>query len=216
MMSKHRINHSRILFFICFFVWALGVPRSSPAASIGPVHAVDMLQKGVDAADVGLAETYIDLDSVAAKAALVAVADESVRREAGKHPAGAVVLLLGASSDANEALRDMLASEVKEYFRYGVASGAFAGTPKPDATPYRGIFGKTFRGGVKDKKTLGPAKVKKSSGDSANVVATLTSGMKGKTYPLEMVLQNQNGTWRIVEIANLPELIRLGIQGGKQ
>ena len=186
------------------------------ANSSGPAQTVAMIQKGLDTADLGLVERYLDIDAVAGKAASVAVTDENTLREAGKEPAAAVLIALGAATGANEAVRDMLAAEAKAYARHGVSSGAFAGSPKQDAPPYHGLFSKAFRGGEKDKKTFGPATVTSQKGDTARVATSLQSGTKSKPQALDLLLQKQNGVWRVIEVVNLPEILHQNMQGKKQ
>ena len=193
-----------------------GPVRSFAAAREDPALAVAMLQKAIDTRDMALAETYLDLDAVVKKAVDVAVADESVLREAGKDPATAIVIALGSASGANDSMREMFASEAKEYVRHGVVSGAFAGRVVEGASVYRGIFGKAFRGGEKDKKSFGPVRVIRRGKNEARLATSLVSGTKGKAYPLELALENKTGAWRIVEIVNMPALIRQSMSKGKK
>lgn len=186
------------------------------AAPAGPAQTVTMIQRGIDAADLAMVERYLDIDAVAAKAASVAVTDENTLREAGKEPAVAALIALGAATGANDAIRDMLAAEAAEYVRHGVTSGAFAGSPKQDAPPYRGIFSKAFRGGAKDKQTFGPATVTSQNQDTARVVTSLRSGPKGTPQSLDLLLEKRNGVWRVMKVVNLPEILRKHLHGKKQ
>lgn len=171
----------------------------------GPAESVTMLQKAIDTSDMLLVEKYLDIDTMLEKGVESIIVDEDVLREAAKYPAINMALALGPNV-GNEVLRTLLGAEAREYIRHGVASGAFAGTPRADAPPYRGMFGKAFRGGEKDKRTFGKATVTKKSGDTAYVKTSLSGGRKNKIIPLELVARKQKGVWRIVEVANAAQL----------
>ena len=206
---------AKVFFWGVFFAFSAACGGNALAA--GPEEAVIMVQKGVDSRDLDMVEKYLDLDAVLKKAVEVAVADESVIKEAGKYPAAALVLALGSASGANDAVRDLLAAETREYIRHGVVSGAFAGAPKEDVSVYKGIFGgKAFRGGEKDKKTFGPVSVKQKGDSSARLATSLADAKNGKTYPLDLIVQKQQGIWRIVEIGNAPELVHQTVQKRKK
>lgn len=204
-----------IAFFTCVITAALGGTVFA-AVKGGPAGAVTGVQKAIEANDMALLERAIDLDAVVAKGVEAALADDAVVEAVSKYPAAALVLALGSSGGANEAIRTLLGSEVKEYIRHGVVSGAFAGKPKDNVSRYGGIFGsKAFRGGDKDIVTISDVTVKNQDKSSARVTATVTQGSKKKTYPVEMAVQKQQSGWRIVEIANIPDLVRQNAKGKK-
>ena len=190
--------------------------HANAAENSDPTQAIVMIQKGIDAADLAMVEQYLDIDAVVDEAAAVAVADEKALREAGREPAAAVIIALGSATGAKDAIRDMLSSEAKEYVRYGVTSGAFAGNPKQDAPPYGGIFSRAFTRGARDKKIFGPATVVSQKGDTACVTTSLQSGSQKAAYPLNLLLQKQNAAWRVVAIRNFPEILHQGMQRKKQ
>lgn len=207
MASKGMRYLMGIVFFSCALTALVG-GTIARAAQGGPERTVRTAQKAIDARDMALLDTCLDLESLTIKAVDLAVTDDSVMQSVEKYPAAAVVLALGSASGANEAIRTMLANEVVEYVRHGVTSGAFAGQPVADASVYRGIFSKAFRGERKDRVLFGPATVTKKDASSATVTTTLVHGDKGRTYPLELLARQRDGAWRIVEILNMPELLR--------
>ncbi|MDR3074382.1 MAG: hypothetical protein LBV01_06655 [Deltaproteobacteria bacterium] len=171
-----------------------------------------MLQAAIDACDMARVAACLDVDAVVDKGVKAAMKDEAAMREANKFPAVALALALGASSGSTEVLCGLFSSEVKEYVRHGVVSGAFAGKPREGASVYGGMFGKVFRGGDKDRRVFGPATVKSRSGATARIATSLAEGRKARVYPLELVARREKGVWRIVEVANIAELIALGMK----
>lgn len=183
-------------------------------AEQGPGESVAMLQKGIDTNDMALVEKYLDIDTVIEKGVESIVVDENVLREAANYPAINMALALGPAT-GNEILRSILGAEAREYVRHGVVSGAFSGKPVAGAPVYKGIFGKAFKGGDKDKRTFGKAAVTKTAGDTAYVKTSLTDGRKKKTYPVDLVMRKQKGVWRITEVSNTAELFGGGNKGKK-
>ena len=185
-------------------VWTAGAVHAAP----GPVESIAMLQKGVDTRDLALVEKYLDSDGTVVKAVDVIVTDKDILRQAGQASfAIAAILAMGSDEKMVPVLRDLMKSEAREYIRHGVVSGAFAGAPQEGVSTYGGIFGKVFRGGNKDRKKFGPATLKTSGKETAVVATTLADGAKGRTYPLELRLERQQGIWRVVEIVNVSQLV---------
>ena len=195
-----------------FLVWflAFGPGGLAAFAASGPEQTVAMLQKGINTRSLALVETYLDLDAIVNRAVDAAMADDALLREAGKNPALAIALAMGGTSGGNDAFRTLLASEFREYVRHGVVSGAFAGKPVEGASVYRGIFGKAFRGGEKDKAIFGPATVREWGKKGAVVTGVLFQGARGRQFPLELRVVKQKNVWRVVELINTPELVRSG------
>lgn len=173
-------------------------------AAAGPGDSIRMLQKGIDTKDMGLVDKYLDVDAVAGRAVDHFLTDEDVLREAGKSPAIAMVLALGGSAGASDAVRTVLIAEAREYVKYGITSGAFAGSPENAASSYQSLFGKVFRGDGKDRKRFGPSTVKSLDKNTAVVSTTLLEGIKERAYPLELRMEKQGGVWRIVALENYP------------
>jgi hypothetical protein len=193
---------------------AVGVLFASgvSAAGEGPAESVAMLQKGIDTNDMALVEKYLDVNTAIEKGVESITMDEHVLREAANYPAINMALALEPAT-GNEILRNILCAEAREYLRYGVVSGAFADSPKEGASPYKGLFGKAFKGGKKDKRTFGNATVTKTTGDTAYVKTSLTDGRKKRKYPLDLVVRKQKDVWRITEVSNVAELFGGGKKG---
>ena len=206
-------------FVLLALVFTAGAALSAGAAAraAGPEDSIRMLQQAMDTRDMALVEKYLDLDGTVVKAVDVIITDQDVLRQAGQASfALGAMLAMGSDEKTVPVLRDLMQTEVREYIRHGVVSGAFAGKPQEGASTYNGIFGKAFRGGVKDKKQFGPAKIKKREKETAIVATSLAYGTKGKSYPLELRLERQQGVWRVVEIANAAELALKSRQKGSK
>ena len=214
----HTALPSRIFAVIALFAAVLAFAAESPAASAAakPEACIAMLQNGIDTKDLALVEQHLDIDSVTAKGAVSVFADKDIAKEAARHPALGLMLALGGNAANNEALISLIASEVREYVEYGVRSGAFAGKPEETQKPYQGLFGKAFRGGAKDRMTFGETKLLRQEGASAIVVTTLTERGKGRAYPLHLRLEQQNAVWRVTEVVNIADFIRLRKEKGKK
>ncbi len=180
------------------------------AAEETPVQAIAMLQKAIETKDTDLMERHIDLDAVLSKGADAVLADtQAVRRAEETSPAIALVLSgLGSDERARAVAKQLLTSETKQFVRYGVSSGAFAGTAQKGPHAGAGLFGSLLRGGAKDKKTFGPATLRSRSGSEARVSATLDDAASKQSYPLDLLLRQKDGIWRVTEISNIHTLIR--------
>ncbi|SBW04842.1 conserved exported hypothetical protein [uncultured delta proteobacterium] len=207
-MLREFLKKNGIYIALMACVLLFGPGSLLPSAAAGPEDSIRMLQQGIDTKDLSVVETYLDIDGVVAKGLTQVLADPELVNEAAQNPAIAMVLALGGNAATNEALRSLLVSEARSYVTYGVVSGAFAGKPEKTATPYQGVFGKVFRGGEKDKKVFGPAKVKQSGKNGAVVTTVLADGTKGRAYPLELRMARQEGVWRVVEVANAADFMR--------
>ena len=198
-------------FVAAFFLWTLAAGLLPPAAvaAQGPEASVAMLQKAVDTRDMALAERYLDIDGITAKAVDVLVADPALLQSLGnKAIAIAVALAAAGNEKANPVLKELLQSEAREYVRNGVVSGIFAGNVVEGASTYAGLFKKAFRGGKKNTIAFGPAKVLKQEGGSALVATMLAQGVKGRAYPLELRLERRGDVWRVVELANAKDFVQ--------
>ena len=210
------MNRIRQFFFtglaVCFFV--CGVQFAAVAAA-GPESSVIMLQKGIDTKDLAMVETYLDVDGVVAKAVETVINDEDVLRAIEKKSFPiAAILAMGNADQTAPMLRDFLASEVKEYIRHGVVSGAFAGKPEEGVSIYQGVFRKAFRGGEKNKIVFRNPVVKKSD-KTGTVSCFMASGKKGREYPLELLAVPEGKGWRIVELRNAAGLVKQAMEKSK-
>ncbi len=215
--SEDTTRHRFILFstpfitVLCLFF----SPLAATAAQSDPAEAVRMLQKAIDTRDATLMERHIDLDAVVGKAVDAVLTDADAVKEAERSSPAIALVLSGMGSDerVKSVARHLLTAETKQFVRYGVTSGAFAGTAKPGAHPGAGLLAANLRGGAGDKKTFGAASVRSQSADAALVNTSLTDAANGESYPLELGLQQQNGVWRVTEITNIHALIRRTVAG---
>lgn len=200
-----------LLPFVCLLVAGPFCFASSAAKS--PEASISMLQKAVNTRDMALAEQYLDIDGVTAKAVDVIASDPAALQALGNDiVAATLALAMGGNEKANPLLKNLLQNEAREYVRHGVVSGAFAGTVAEGASTYGGLFKKAFRGGEKNKIVFGPATVRKRDGPIALVATNLAQGTKGRVYPLELRLEERDGVWRVVELANIQDFIQKSVK----
>ncbi len=212
------MNHPALSHCLCLALCLALAPLSASGTASpekSPAQAVAMLQKAVDTKDTTLMDRHIDLDSVIGKAADAVLADTgAVRRAQESSPTVAVILAgLGSDERTRGVVRQLLVAETTQFVRYGVSSGAFAGTAPKGSHPGAGLFSSLLRGGIKDKKTFGPVILRKETGDEALIDSSLDDAAGGRSYPLELRLRRQDGVWRITEIANIHTLIGQTAQG---
>ena len=214
-MSGFRFSGLRILFALSVALVCV-LPYFQPAhAAASPESSIPQLQKAIDTGDTALLEQYMDINAVTASATAAVIADPSAVKAAGDVPAVALLLAgMGADPRAKAAIQGMLATEAKNFVTYGVASGAFAGKPKPtSASP--GLLEPLLRGGAKDAKRFGKATVRQRGESVALVSTSLYDASSAQEYPLELRLTPQKGVWRVTEITNMPALIQLATAGRK-
>lgn len=182
-------------------------------AAGGAEISVAMVQQGIDTRDLELVGRYLDVDGVVGKAVETVMDDPEVMRvlEKTSFPI-ATILALGNAEQTALVLRNFLTSEVKEYIRHGVVSGAFAGKPVEGASTYQGVFAKAFRGGEKNRVVFRDAAVKKKGKTAAIVSCTLESGKNGRVFPLELRVEPYEKSWRIVELHNASSLVKKAME----
>lgn len=193
--------------FLAFFCHGAALAAADPEISVA------MVQKGIDTRDLELVGRYLDVDGVVGKAVETIMDNPEVLSAFAKtsFPISAL-LALGNAEQTAPALREFLASEVKEYIRHGVVSGAFAGNYVDGASTYQGVFRKAFRGGEKNKVVFSDVIVKRKDKTAAIVSCTLASGKKGQTYPLELRIESHEKSWRIVELHNASSLVKKAME----
>ena len=192
-------------------------PLSGLAAEPGPAGAIQALQSAITTRDVALMERHINLDKVIGSAVDAVLADSNAIKQAEQTSPAVALVLAGMGSDerVKTVARHLLNTEMKQFVRYGVSSGTFAGTAKAGPHPGAGLFSSLLRGGAGDKKSFGSATVRNQTADTAQVTTSLADATSGETYPLDLALQKQDGVWRVTEITNIHALIKRTVAGSK-
>ena len=188
-------------------------PALAAAVTNGPMDAVTIAQKAVDAADPDMFAEVVDVDSVLNKGittAMEIMKEQSAQNKAGQGSPLLALALAGLSGkDKNqvELIKALLVSEVKGFVRTGIYGGYFAGKPNGRAASNSSTFSPLLDGVSKKRKELLPGKVLSQQKDAASVSATLVDKDAGN-FPLSLGLERQNGVWRVTELRNLRELMR--------
>lgn len=203
-------NPMKYIFLLCALVFFCPIAKAGAAAS--PLAAVRNVQRAIETMDLDLASASLDSNALIQSAVAEALAHPELLRQAGENPVMALILAgYNSGPEAREAVQTMLATEIHNFFAYGIRSGAFAGKLGAGANPGDpGLFGTVFRGNERDIKRLSEARLLEEKGNTARVSATLYDGMSKKSYPLELGLVRESGVWRIKELRNLKALLPPG------
>jgi hypothetical protein len=181
------------------------LPAWPGQAAQGPLDALVLAQKGIEARDPDLFQQALDLNAVLAHGL-----DEAANALRGQARNGnldpvlamTVLGLVDASPQNREFLETLLVSEITTFINSGISSGSFAGngTNRSGASPL-------FKGISRERKEILPGKVLSRKGDRATVSATFRDHGAG-SYPLRLAVEEVGGRWQIKRILNVSELIR--------
>jgi hypothetical protein len=181
-------------------------------AAEGPLEALVLAQKGIDARDPDLFHQAVDLDAVLAHGL-----DEAIDALVGQARSGAldpllsmtVLSLTDGSPQNRELLTALLASEVRGFVNTGISKGVFAGSGEDKSG-----FSPLFKGISLDRKEILPGKILSRKDGRATVSATFRDRKAG-SFPLRLALEETDSRWRVKKILNGPELIREALRHGR-
>lgn len=194
---------------LCCLSW--GVLFSSAAqAADSPRAALLRAQEGIDAANSDLFNEAVDVSSVVDKvsdALLAALKEQAIKGELGDGNMAMLLALAASAEDSGQIalLKPLLATEVKNFVATGINGGYFAGKPNGSVSPSRGSLASSLKKMPKGRREIAPGKLLSEENGKARMAATFTDPKAGR-LPLELVLEQQKGGWRVVEIANAKEL----------
>ena len=213
-MSDPKLNHYLFLFCLVIFlgVAAVGVARAADS----PLAALVQAQRGIDEANSDLFNAVVDVSSVVDRAAGVLIA---VFREQAAGSTGfggeilgdnmAILAALAASTEEGAGhmalLRPLMISEARDFVVAGINGGHFAGKPDPSVVPSRSSLAGILRKMPEGRREIVPGKLRSQRDGRAHMSATFNAPGAG-SLPLELVFEQHNTGWRVVEIANVKEL----------
>lgn len=206
-------------FLFCALTFLADGERSlvSAASAKGtPLDAIKTAQTAVDASDIDLFRTVVDMD------ALLQSASEDARKELvslyrageleGLEPALAAMLAEGDGFAAQVAMQ-VFFQDIKDYVTIGIGNGYFSGSrvlSEGQASPFPGIM----KHASSAKKEIKVGKVISQSGNRAVVSATLVDHEVG-SYPLNLGLTKQTQGWRVDSVTNTRSLVRSIVKSSK-
>ena len=189
--------------FLCLIVM-LSFACATFAAS-SPEQTVREAQRAIDTKNADRFEQLVDIQRILAAATELLLA-EADKPNGQLPPMLALMLSSVKNSQALDSLRALIAQEAHAFVRYGVLSGNFAGTPDQSIRP-GGLLAPLFGDASMGRKELRVAGPSAPNGqDEVFLPVELTDYGNGNIYPLLLRLQWRAPDWRIVEIANLPDI----------
>lgn len=184
-------------------------PEAALAAG-SPVAALEQAQRGIDAADSSLFNEVVDVASVvnrASDALFLALKEQAERGEVLEGNLGMLLSLAASSNDAGamDLLRPVLVSEVKNFVATGINGGYFAGKPNNTVSPSRASLASALKKMPEGRRRIVPGAILSEQGGKARMQASFVDPKAGP-LPLELLLEERNGVWRVMEILNAKEL----------
>jgi len=205
-----------IVFLLClvslrFLCWA-----ADARAADSPRAALVQAQRGIDEANADLFNAVVDVASIVDRASEVVIAvfrEQALRSGSGPGAPGggamAVLPMLAASAQSPgqiSLLKQILGTEVRNFVVTGVNGGYFAGKPDPSVAPSRNSLAGALRKMPVGRREIVPGKLLSQQDTKARMSATLNDPAAG-SLPLVLVLEQHKEGWRVMEIANVKELI---------
>ncbi len=191
-----------------FLLFLLLMPMQAFAGQ-DAVQTIKDIQSALDNANQELFDASIDMESLVGQCLDVVMEDASKEGQQTIPPVLALILsAANMSAEARETLRNTLITEVGEFIRFGVRSGAFAGK-EVKTTPPGGVLAPFLTNtsmGRKEITNIGPA-IPESGAEYVTFV--LRDHENGRSYPVEAWLRATNGQWKVIGIRNVRTLMRM-------
>lgn len=177
------------------------------AYAAGPLEAINRINRSIETQNPALLEQAVDLS------ALTSHVVQGVARQLAADPplleqeplAVLVAQLVEVGQQESQMMR-VVAEEGQRYLVWGVASGAFAGRSRGDASPRAGLLAAVLAQVSPGRKELRAAQVVEEEGDQAVVEVDLVDHGSDAVYPLALRLVRLKDGWRIVDLLNVDSL----------
>ncbi len=182
-------------------------------AGTDPVTTIYDVKRAIETSDEQLFNASVDMESLIGQCVDIFMQDANKEGQTTL-PAALAMLFSAASANdiAKQTLRNTLVSEVSDFVRTGVRSGAYAGTLKENLAPSweSGVLAPLFANASMGRKEI--LNVGRAIPESGAVYVTfsLKDHANGNTYPVEAWLrEQQSGQWRVIGLRNVRTLVRL-------
>ena len=205
------------LLLLCALVLAFSA-RDARAA--GPLDSLASIQKGIDGCDSDAVTRVLDIPAVvsAASDALVdALQQQAADGNLGDSNLAMVLAFAGVAKESGQAamINQLLVSEVRGFVVSGVNGGYFAGSPNGSIKPSRASLASALDKMPQGRRQIIPGAVLSQENGRATVSGTFVDPKAGR-LPLELVMEEQGGVWRVVEIANARSLFQEAARKNRQ
>ena len=196
------------------FVLLVGMVGASARAADSPHAALAQAQRGIDEARSDLFNAAVDVASVVNRASddLIALLKEQAAGGALRGDFGggniATLLALAASVEGSAQaalLRPLLITEVRNFVAIGINGGYFAGKADLSLSPPRSSLALVLTKMPEGRREIVPGRIISQADGKARVAAVFNDPGAGG-LPLELIVEQREGIWRVVEIANTKEL----------
>ncbi len=189
----------------CAFVLCTVIAASDTFSAESPRECVVRAGNAIDNADAELFTQNVYLDAMIAQG-LEDFFAEVKKPEVARDLPPILALFLSRVQDPEQKknIQKLLATEVRAYILDGVASGAFAGQRKQAAA--RGILAPLFANASTGRKELIQIGEGRSETEGWIVPCTLLDYGNGMEYPIDALVQDVDGRFKITAVRNLPEI----------
>ncbi len=196
-------NFALFLLFISLFL-----PANSHAGTT-PIKTIQDIQTALNTANQELFDASIDMESLVGQCIDIIMEDADKEGQQTIPPMLAMILSAAKlSTEAHNALRSNLITEVGEFIRYGVRSGAYAGK-NVETTPPGGILAPFLANASMGRKEI--TRIGEAIPESGAVYVTFVvkDHDNGRLYPVEAWLRASEGNWQVVGLRNVRTLTRM-------
>ncbi len=191
--------------FLCFF---LLVPLKAIAGT-NPVQTIKDIQTALATANQELFDASVDMESLVGQCIDVIMEDASKEGQQTIPPVLAMILSAAKLSEgAQNTLRSTLITEVGEFIRYGVRSGAYAGK-QVQTTPPGGILAPFLANASMGRKEIMHIGEAIPESGAVYVSFVVKDHENGRMYPVEAWLRADTGNWKVIGLRNVRTLTRM-------
>lgn len=201
----------------CLLALAIGLCLLPlPTRAQTPEAVLRNVQTALDNSDVALFERFVDLDALISQA--VDTFLEEAATPAGRAalpPVAAMLLSSIADSESDSSARALLRHEMRQFVRYGIRSGAFAGrkSQAPPSALFSGSVSAPLFGDVSlGRKELRDIRRAVPDGRDMRIAFTVLDHGNGNVYPVMARLSPMDTDWRIVAVTNMRTLVHQILQ----
>ena len=179
---------------------------ASSAQAQGSAETVlGSVQQSIDTSDMQLFERHVAVDALLEQGASAVFGVLSTSGGKGLPPM--LSLMAASAQDPTMAaqIKKLLKQETRSFLEYGVSSGLFAG--KQTSGSPSGMIAPLMRDASTGRKEIRSRAPARKSGDSWIVPAVIHDEGNGRDYKVDLRVRAIDGNWKIMEVANMNQLV---------